>query len=252
MNAGKIILLGIALVAGGAAFFLVASGDDDQPISQVVPVANEVETVRVLVADAEFSRGDRLDPASTKWIKWPKKGLPEEFVTEDNKEFFDSLGQTVSRTTIVPGEPITEAKLIRSDDRSMMAALLTPGFRAVSIDVTQRTSASGFVLPGDKVDIYATTDDESSDNGEVKTALLLADIRVIAVDQQIDQNGSGAIVGRTVTLELAPSQIELFLNAREAARLNLALRSAFKPEGAVEIEQEVKPADVLVVRYGQS
>lgn len=255
MNAGKIVLLGIALLAGGAAFFLVASGEDvPEPVTQIVPQVQEIETVRVLVSDSDFNRGQRIDPAATKWVKWPKKGLPEYFITEENQEFYNSLGDTLARTTIVVGEPITEQKLIRSDSKSMMAALLTPGMRAVSLDVTSRQAASGFILPGDRVDLFVTAEGRSKDRDEkvTKTVLLLSDVRVIAVDQNTAEGGEGAIVGRTITLELKPSQVEMFLSARESATLSLALRSVFQPADAEELQQEVKPADVVVVRYGQS
>ncbi|MGV6800359.1 MAG: Flp pilus assembly protein CpaB [bacterium] len=255
MNIGKIVLLGIALVAGGAAFFLVVSGDNaPEQITQIVPVEDKIETVRVLVADADFSRGQRLDPALTKWVKWPKKGLAEGLITDGNQEFYNSLPDTVARTNMVVGEPIMETKLIRSDSKSMMAALLSPGMRAVSIDVTSRQAASGFILPGDHVDLYYTEEgiQEGTDEEVTYSSLLYSNVRVIAVDQNYDEGGEGAFISRTITMELAPYQVERFLSAREAATVSLVLRSVFQPDDAEELQQEVEPAGVVVVRYGQS
>ncbi|MCI5046586.1 MAG: hypothetical protein MRY59_03715, partial [Aquisalinus sp.] len=98
MNTGRLILLGVALLAGGGAFFLVASGDDTpEVITQAIPQQETIETVRVLVADTEFAQGERLDPKKTKWVKWPKKGLPDFLVTDENKPFYEELSLAVAR-----------------------------------------------------------------------------------------------------------------------------------------------------------
>ena len=250
MNTGRIILLGVALVAGGGAFFLVSSGNQPEVITQVVPDQDRVETVRVLVSDKELARGERLDPAATKWVKWPKKGLPEFLVTDENQEFFDTLDTALAKTEIAIGEPITEAKVVRPGSRGMMAALLTPGMRAVTMDVSSRQAAAGFVLPGDRVDVYSTYEDPSK--GTLVSKVMYPNIRVLAVDQITDQNSEGAIISRTVTLEMAPSQLPKFLSAREEGTLNLILRSVFQPENPDELLQETEPAEVVVIRYGQS
>ena len=251
MNTGRLILLGVALLAGGGAFFLVASGDDTpEVITQAIPQQETIETVRVLVADTEFAQGERLDPKKTKWVKWPKKGLPDFLVTDENKTFYEELSLAVARTTIVAGEPITEAKIVHPGSQGMLAALLTPGMRAVTMDVSSRQSAAGFILPGDRVDVFATLDND--DGTSMESGVLYSNIRVLAVDQTMQQDSEGAIVGRTVTLELAPSQVARFLTARESGSLNLALRSVFRPADGEELIQEVEPAEVLVIRYGQS
>ncbi len=251
MNAGRIILLGIALLAGGGAFFLVASGDDTpEVITQALPQQDAIETVRVLVADKDFARGETIDPTATKWVKWPKKNLPEFFVTEENKEFYEGLSTSLARSQIMAGEAIIEAKLVRPGDRGMMSALLTPGMRAVTMDVTASQSAGGFILPGDHVDIYSTINDASSE--KLLSNLMYPDVRILAVDQQISQSEDSAIIGRTITLELAPSQVARFLAAKEEGQLSLALRSVFRPEDGEELLQEAEPAEVVVIRYGQS
>lgn len=250
MNTGRIILLGVALLAGGGAFFLVASGGNTEAITQVIPEQDRVSTVRVLVSDKAVARGERLDPTATKWIKWPKKGLPEFLITDENQEFYDTLNTALAKTEIVIGEPITENKLIRPGSRGLMAALLAPGMRAVTMDVSARQAAAGFVLPGDRVDIYSTYEDPGKDS--LVSKVMYPDIRVLAVDQIIDQSAEGAIVSRTVTLELAPRQLGKFLSAREDGTLNLILRSVFQPEGQEELLQETEPAEIIVIRYGQS
>lgn len=250
MNAGRIILLGVALAAGGAVFFLMSS-DGDQPTAQIIPQQPEIEVVQVLVADRDFGRGDALDPEGTRWVKWPARNVPEGAITSDNQEFYDTLGETVARSTLIKNEPITEMKVLRPGHAGMMAALLTPGMRAVTLDVSERQSAAGFILPGDRIDIYHTVDSDDR-SGQLTSQLLYANVRVLAIDQISAQTGEGAMPASTVTLEMAPSQVESFLTSRENGTLSLALRSAFAPEGGDELMQETKPSEVVVIRYGQS
>ncbi len=252
---GRIILLVITLAAGGGAFFLFASGGSDTQttVTQVVPKDSGVETVLVLVADKDFARGEVMDSVATKWVKWPKKNLPEFVVTEDNKEFFDTLGTARARNVIAKGEVIHEGRLLRHGDRGMLSALLSPGMKAATFDVTSEQSGGGFILPGDKVDLLVTRDFNNRQTGEriKKTEILYSNVRVLAIDQALGAvEGGAAIVGRTATLELAPHQVEEFINARESHMLTMALRSVFTPENAEELQQEIKPQEVVVIRYG--
>ena len=251
MKAGRVIALGIALVAGAGVFFLMANdGDVEQPIAQVIPRQDPVDMVRVLVADKEFARGERLDQAETKWVSWPKKALQDYMITEENQEFYDELGSALARNAIAFGEPITQGKIVLPGSRGMMSALLTPGMRAVTMDVSTRQSAGGFILPGDRIDLFASFTPEGKD--EVTTKMLYPNVRVLAIDQTYNQGESASKVGRTVTMELAPSQVENFLSMREDATLSLVLRSIFQPEEGETLLQEVAPASVVVVRYGRS
>lgn len=248
MNAGRIILLAIALVAGGAVFFLMSSGTDDVPTAQVIPQAPKVETAKVLVADRDFSRGERLSADHVRWVDWPANTLPEGAVTKDNEEFFSTLPETLARSTLVKNEPITEGKVLRPGTSSMLSALLTPGMRAVTLDVSMRQAAAGFILPGDLIDIYHTGG--VGDRRSMESSLLYSSVRVLAIDQNASQEAEGALPGSTVTLELSPGQVEGFLTARETGTLSLALRSAFQPEGGDELIGETQPSDVVVIRYG--
>ena len=241
MNKGRLILLGVALVAGGGAFALVASGGDEAaPIAQVIPTQKEAPSVRVLVADTTFSRGDRLTQEETSWVKWPADMVPDHVITEEDEAFFAELTGKRARTTIYEGEPIIPAKIVGQGDRSVMAALLTPGMRAVSVDLPATASAAGFVLPGDRVDVIATTNEGS------RTAY--TDVRVIAIDNTIGEEGGPlAIQGSTVTFELSPSEVQRFVALRANAQLTLALRSMFEGPG----DGDAPRGEIIVMRYTQ-
>ncbi len=250
MSVGRITVgLGIALVAGGGAFFLIMSNasEKDGPIQIVEPVREE--TVRVLIANREFQRGERLSPEDVDWVAWPKKAIQDSFLTDQNESTREQLVEAVARTLIVVGEPIIEAKLVRPGDAGLMAAILAPGMRAVTMRVTPETASGGFILPGDRVDIFHTEDDGDS---QLKTRTLFEEVRVLAIDTVYAENQEAPYIeGASVTLELSPKNAEAFVTARSFGTLSLALRSVFKPEGEMQ-SKDKRSTDVRVIRYGQS
>lgn len=248
MKKGRLLLLGVALLAGGGAFFLVAMGGNEEepaPITQIIPQATDKKTVRVLVADTTFARGAQIDPAATTWAKWPEDVVPDHVITEADEAFYESLSGRRARTTIYEGEPIIRAKTVEQGDKGAMAALLTPGMRAVSASITGDATASGFVLPGDRVDVMRTGDVD----GETATRVILSDVRVIAIDTTLQtEGGPVALGGSRVTFELKPPQVSPFIQARETGTLTLVLRSLF--EGEVPTD-DMHADEVIVLRYGQ-
>jgi len=247
MNKGRLLLLGVALAAGAGAFIMAAGGGDKDvaSVAQIVPKAQEIETVRVLVAEQRFERGSRIDPSATAWIKWPAGKVPAHFVTEEDEAFYEALPGMRTLTVLHEGEPIMREKLVEQGDSGMMAALLSPGMRAVSANLSDDATSSGFVLPGDRVDIMTTRQID----GQSQTSVLLSDVRVLAIDQTLAKEGElASLPGRSVTFELTPAQVEPFILARETQTLTLALRSIF--EG--ETQAADMPADeVVVIRYGR-
>ena len=244
MNKSRLILLGVAMVAGGGAFFMVASGDTPvaEQVAQVVPKERGPEMVRVLVADQAFGRGDWIDPVATAWVEWPLESVPEHVVTEEDEAFFEELSQRRARTDIYEGEPIIAAKTVKQGDKGMMAALLSPGMRAVTASIGGEATTSGFVLPGDVVDVMITTgrgDDRA-------TTVAFTGLRVLAIDNTIRQEGGPkSIGGSAVTFEVRPDQVEDFITLRESADMTLVLRSIF--DAAVP---DVPASEVVILRYG--
>jgi pilus assembly protein CpaB len=138
-----------------------------------------------------------------------------------------------------------------------MAAILPSGMRAVSTQISPETSAGGFILPNDHVDVILTRRDkdaEKATGSEVHTSeTILANVRVLAIDQAVEEkNGQKVVVGKTATLELAPRQAETLALAHQLGTLSLALRSITDASpGKTEIDD--KPgarAGVNVVRFG--
>lgn len=245
MNVRQIAVLGVALLAGLGAFVMMMTNKKAGPV-QIVQPAQE-KTVRILVADAPLNRGQRLTADVMKWIEWPQKALSESYITEaSGKESSDFEG-AVARTSIVAGEPIIESKIVRVGSSGLMAAVLDPGMRAVTMRISPETGVAGFVLPGDHVDIYY-----SQGGGKANTELLFADVRVLAINTVFNENPEAPVIeGGTATVQMTPQDAEYFINTRASrGQMSFALRSVFPPseeEGSTKKNQGVR-----VIRYGRS
>ncbi|MEL6359748.1 MAG: Flp pilus assembly protein CpaB [Pseudomonadota bacterium] len=245
MNIRQIAAIGVALVAGLIAFFLM-SGNEPEDIAPIITQVEE-KTVRVLVSDIDLERGNRLSVESLKWVDWPEKYVSEQYLTEGVVEI-DELNRAVVRSTIIEGEPLIERKIVRAGSSGMLAAVLEPGMRAITTRVSPETASGGFILPGDRVDIYYTENAQNSD--ETIVTVLFEDVKVLALDAfYAEESETSNIAGATATLELSPADAEFFTKARNSrGQITLALRSVFEPTGQVESQPR---QNVDVVRYGR-
>lgn len=246
MNASKIAVLALAAIAGGVAFFLMMGNSPEEVVALPEPVRER--TTRVLTADANLARGQRITAENLRWVDWPEKALAEQYLVDGTVTIEDIAGSVV-RTQFVPGEPVIEAKIVRAGSSGMMAAILAPGRRAITTRVSPETASGGFILPGDRVDIYYT--EVSSGGGGTDFQLLLEDVKVLALDAFFDENSETPhLPGATATLELTPEDAEYFTTARNSkGQITLALRSILEPEGVIN---EKPRSTVEVIRYGRS
>lgn len=244
MNKTRIAVLAVALIAGVGAFMMMMGSQPE--VQQIAPVVQE-KTTRVLVADRDMQRGERLTADSVKWLEWPDKALSPSFITEATGGDPEQIAQTVARTAMVAGEPITEAKVVRAGSSGLLAAVLAPGMRAVAMRITPETAVAGFILPGDRVDVYYSEGEGSTS----ATKVLFEDVRVLAINTIYSENPETPVIeGATATVELAPVDAENFINARSArGQLSLALRSVFAPDEEVPVRRS---NNVTVIRYGRS
>jgi pilus assembly protein CpaB len=156
MNRSRVIVLGLAAIAAGAAAFLARGflGGGTE-LGKAQPAA--VSTVGVLVASSNIEPGRALTPDMVRWQPWPKSTVDSTFLTQDANSNPDQIVKgTVARAPIIAGEPLTNTKIVHSDAAGYMAAMVSPGMRAVSIPITTESGAGGFILPNDRVDLILT------------------------------------------------------------------------------------------------
>ena len=134
------------------------------------------------------------------------------------------------------GSLVTAEDVLRPRDRGFLASVLEPGTRAISINVDAETGVSGLIWPGDHVDVVLTHEMQNADPAhKTVSETVLQDVRIIAIDQKIvqgapDNNTSAGEVARTVTLQVAPEQVEKITVAEHLGKLSLAMRSAVQQQ----------------------
>ena len=255
MYTARIVVLTIALSAGGVAAYL-ASGSDNKP-APAEPTA-QLQTVDVLVARSEIGLGQTVKPEDTQWQTWPAATASNNFIRRgDRPEAATEMAGSIARSPFLAGEPIREQKLVKANGSGFMAAILPTGMRAISTEISPETAAGGFILPNDRVDVILSKRDKSTGPGSpdvINSEIILANIRVLAIDQAPkEKDGQNTVVGRTVTLELKPEQAETLARARQTGTLALALRSIADiniSDSGPDDQAPKKGAGVSVVRYG--
>ena len=225
MNTARIVVLTIAIGAGGIAAYLASGSDKPEP----APVA-QLETVEILVAKSDLGLGQSVKAEDLQWQNWPAASASSSFITRASKaDAVKEITGSIVRAPFIAGEPIREQKLVKADGSGFMAAILPSGFRAISTEISPETGAGGFILPNDRVDVILSKREKNPDrNGpDVSNAeIILTNVRVLAIDQAPkEKEGINAMVGKTVTLELKPEQAETLARARQGGSLTLALRS---------------------------
>src|SRR5580693_7495974 len=259
MKTARIVVLVIAISAGGVAAYL-ASGSDAPKTVAAEPVA-QLPTVDVLVAKSDIALGQSVGPDDMQWQTWPSATASNNFIRRNERpDATTQIAGSIARAPFIAGEPIREQKLIKADGSGFMAAILPTGMRAVSTEISPETGAGGFILPNDRVDVILTKHEKNPDNTSaqdiVVSVIILMNIRVLAIDQAPkEKDGQNVVVGKTVTLELKPEQTATLAAARQAGTLSLALRSITDANMVENRSEDAAPKrgnSVKVIRFGVS
>lgn len=236
MSARTLVLLLFALVAAGGTAFLARGwlNSQKQVVVEAAAPAPEKQGVNVLVAAENLPIGTFLREDQLRWQLWPQDALSEQFMTEDAVKLEDMVGAVV-RSGVLEGEPITTARVVKPGDRGFLAAVLDPGTRAMTVEIDDASGVGGFVFPGDRVDLLLSHEivikyqspGESKEKSIKRRAsvTVLENVRVLAIDQAMDNPEGTPDVGNTATLELTPKQAEAVSVAAEMGVLSLSLRS---------------------------
>jgi pilus assembly protein CpaB len=254
MNTARIVVLTIAVGAGGIAAYLASGSDNKPPTEPTV----QLQTVDVLVAKSDIGLGQTVNPDDLQWQTWPAATASNSFIRRNERpDATTQIAGSIARSPFIAGEPIREPKLVKAPGSGFMAAILPTGMRAVSTEISPETGAGGFILPNDRVDVLLTKRDKNPDRTAqadiVNSEIIMSNVRVLAIDQAPkEKDGQNTVVGKTVTLELKPEQSETLARARQTGTLSLALRS-IADLNVVDNRIESQRSDsVNVVRYGVS
>jgi pilus assembly protein CpaB len=255
MNIARVVVLTIALSAGGVAAYLARGTDEKSRPAE--PVA-QLPTVEILVAKTDIGLGQVVKPEDLQWQMWPAATTNGNLINRAGKaDAITEIAGSIARAPFIAGEPIREQKLVKANGSGFMAAILPTGMRAISTEISPETGAGGFILPNDRVDVILSRREKNPDSKGpdlVVAEIILTNVRVLAIDQAPkEKEGINTLVGKTATLELKPEQAETLARARQGGTLSLALRSIADINTVENTDDQPgsrKGASISVVRYG--
>jgi len=251
MKAARLVVLGVAVVAGGVAALLAGRSDKAPP-----PEPVKLDMVDVLVAKADIGIGQAVSPQDMEWQTWPASNASPVFLRRNERpDAIEQIAGSIARVPFSAGEPIREGKLIKVPGSGFLAAVLPGGMRAISTEISPETGAGGFILPNDHVDVILTRRDKAAEKQsgfEVMTGeTILTNARVLAIDQTVEEkNGQKVVVGKTATLELKPRQAEILALARLQGTISLSLRSIVDTADKPDPTDGDNRAAINITRFG--
>ena len=258
MRAARLVVLGVAIAAGGVAAML--AGKSHKPEAPPPPKP-ALETVDVLVAKADLQRGQLIEAPQIGWQAWPKAAANANFITKAGRpNAATEFVHAIVRVPVAAGQPVYDPMVVFAKGSGFLAAVLPKGMRAIAMDVSPDSAAGGFILPEDHVDVLLTRHDKAAEKAsggdKIVSDTILRNIRVLAVDQAVEEkSGQKVAVAKTVTLQVAPSQAEALAQARMQGTLSLVLRSLTdSPIAGIEGETERVDVSAAIntVRFGVS
>lgn len=254
MKLFRVLVLAIALAAGGIAAYLAINLGPGTPAPTVVELAPQIQSQDVLVAAADILQGEKLSAENVRWQRWPDDAMNPNYIQKQTRpDAVEQLQNAIVRNQFVAGEPIREVKLARPES-GFMSAILPPGMRAIAVRISAQNTAGGFILPGDRVDVVQTVAQQTNADAPADNVsrTILANIKVLAIDQTVgEQEGEAVVVGKTATLELEPAQVEMITAAEASGTLSLSLRSMADTDELIS-SQERQSGTVRIFRGGRS
>ncbi len=221
---GLVLLLGVGLA--GVAVYMARDFFAQQQLQLAEAEAAKaaiVPTSDVMVVNKRMRYGQRLTTNDVKIVRWPTAAVPEgAFTTVEG--LFPNGGEELRSIlrTMEPDEAILSMKVTEPGQDAGVSSRLSQGMRAFTIRTDVTTGVSGFLRPGDRVDVYWTG---SLQGGNV-TQLIQAATRIIAINQSADEDNNNPVVARTVTVEVNPTEVARLAQAQTTGRLSLSLVGA--------------------------
>jgi pilus assembly protein CpaB len=259
MGAVRIVILVFAAIIAVILALVVGKIVGHKPPEVASTVIAGKPMTQVVIARRDLPIGTRVAAGDLGWQPWPADSVNPSFITNGKVETPAAANDptavaaqkaatlTAAATTAVTGggpmvtlygavvrapilinEPITKAKLVWGGQGSYMAVVLQPGMRAMSISIKSDTSAGGFILPGDRVDVLQARPLPGGQGGgsHFGAETILHNVRVLAIDQASEPPKSGSsVVGSVATIEVAAADAESVAKAKAQGDMILALRS---------------------------
>jgi pilus assembly protein CpaB len=207
----------ILVVALALVFALLASGLTYLYINYQVKSKGVYALQPVVVAAQDLTFGTTLKPEQLKVAMFPKESVPlgsyavpESLVGQNTKVF------------LLTNEPVLESKL--SSKGGGLSLTIPKSMRAASIPVDRVSGVSGFVLPGDRVDVIMIIERPGTTRDPIAKTIL-QNIEVLTAGERTEQKGNKTITVQAVTLLVDPPGAEAVALATNEGKIHLALRN---------------------------
>ncbi len=245
------LLFGLVLIAGlglaGFAVYLAQNYIGAYQAALNEERAKSVEAVptqQIYVTTRAIAHGEIVTAEDVRLAPWPVEILPENTFGAETPLFKEGDAPRVAMRPLEKFEAVVPTKISEPGGDAGLTSRLRPGERAFAIKVDVHTGVSGFLRPGDRVDVYWTgkvgTDSANRVRGEF-TKLIQAGVRLIAIDQTADMADSDVNIARSVTVAASPQEIASLAQAQSTGRLSLSLMNSndITVADVIEVDQRV-------------
>ena len=213
MQKRPVILLALSIVLGVGAVALMQIAS-----APATPAATPV--AKVVVARTPLRFGDKIDAASLAEVDFPVAAVPA--------GAFGDIGELVkgeprvALSTIQPSEVVLASKISASGGKASLSSVVATGMRAMAIRVNDVNGVAGFITPTDRVDVLLTRGDKLETQ---QTETLLQGVKVLAIDQTVNEHADKPAIAKAVTLEVSPEDAQKLTLGSSIGTLSLALRN---------------------------
>jgi len=228
MNKNTIVFILMSIIFGVGAVYIAKNwlNDNQQNLTE--------EQVNIVVTTIQIPTGTILEAKHVKLSVFPKSMAPEKAV----HNLADVIGK-VAKNQFYIGDIVRQERLAEQGDGSYLASLIAKNMRAVTIRVNDVVGVAGFLLPGNRVDILNTYQQD----GQPTTEVILSNINILAVDQRAASGENKPQLVRAITVEVDLNQAEILMSARRNGYLQLALRNPVDDDAVLIVSEEaVVPA----------
>ncbi|CUH64219.1 Flp pilus assembly protein CpaB [Thalassovita gelatinovora] len=242
---GLVLIVGLGL-AGFAVYMAnnYISGFEAELARAKSAQTSTVELVEVAVANRALAYGETLTPKDARLVKFPVQALPEG-VFSTAADLFPNPENPQQRRVVLrqieKNEAILAVKITKPGEEAGLTSRLDRGMRAFAIEVDVASGVSGFLRPGDRVDVYWTGESRTGGPNDRRefTKLIESSVSLIAVDQSSTNETATASIARTVTVAATPNQVAALAQAQSTGRLSLSLVGAEDDTiaAAIEVDQ---------------
>jgi pilus assembly protein CpaB len=205
-------------------------------IIESTKAGNRIATSTVVVASTDIPEGEIIDRIAVSTAEWPLQAIPAGAFSR-----VDSVAGRVSKVRIFKGEPFVPGRLAPVGTTAGLTTKITPGKRALAVRINDVSGIAGMIQPDSRVDILLTL------GGAGTTKTFMANMRVLAMGSQVQENADGRSINTTTaTLEVTPDEGEKLVLAQSQGQIQLMLRGYGDPEEVVTKGATVSDVNALL------